>query len=423
MREFTLDGLDFADHVRPGDTVLFSPSMAEPTPLVAALMAQRAGLGGIRVLLGTSYSGTVQPQHADHVRFAAFGATGDARQLAKAGVLDILPIHMSQAAEMIATGAIAVDVALVQLAEDEAGNLSFGAGDLYMGPALGKARTVLAEVNRRAPWTYGRAQPDRGRITAFVRTDRPFGKVEGEAADEAERAIAGHVAALVPDGATLQVGVGGLFAALGEALGGHRDLGIHSGTVGDMVADLVETGVVTNARKPVDAGTTVTTTLLGSRRLFDFAHRNRAVRVDDATYVHAAATLRRLDRLHAINSAVEVDLTGQVNSEIAGTAYIGSIGGQVDFARAASQSPGGLSIIALRASGRKPGSSRIVAEIASGVTTTTRADIDCVVTEYGVAHLRGRTIGERVRAMIAVAPPHCREELERAALAVPGMRR
>jgi acetyl-CoA hydrolase len=423
MREIDPGDLDLRDFVRPGDVILIGPSTAEPLRLVEALMAQRAGLGGVTVLLGTSYSDAIQPEHADHIEFVAFGGTGAARRLAKAGVLSIIPVHVSQVPELITSGTLRVDVVLAQLSPGQgAGSPSLGPADLYLGPALSVARTVIAEINDRAPWTYSRRKPDLSKVAVAIRTSRPLAGVEAGPADDIDRAIAGNIARLVPDGAVLQVGVGGVFSALSEALHAHRDLGIHSGTVGDLLVDLSERGVVTNARKSADRGISVVATLLGSQRLFDFVHGNKAVRVDDSGYVHAASTLASIDRLIAINSAVEVDLTGQINSEIAGTSYPGSIGGQVDFVRGANLSKGGRSIIALRAAGRRAGNSGIVSSIRSGIVTTARADADCIVTEFGSAELRGRTIGQRIEAMIAIAPPEMRDQLAQDARTIIGQR-
>jgi len=421
VREIALDRLDFRAFVRPGDVVLWSPSTAEPVPLIDALIAQRADLGGIGVLLGTSYSKSLQVQHADHISFKGISGAGGARRLAAAGMLDILPVHVSQLPALIRSGALRVDVVLVQLSVDADGNpSSLGAADLCVGPAIAAARTVIAEVNESAPWTYGRIRPDLSKLAAYVRTRRPLVEVPPTPPDADDRRIAARIASLIPDGAVLQVGVGGVSQALGDALLGHKALGIHSGTIGDLLVDLTEKGVVTNERKPFDRGVSVTATLLGSKRLFDFAHHNKAVRVDDASYVHAPATLGRLDRLISINSAVEVDLTGQVNSEIADGTYLGAVGGQVDFIRGAVASRGGRSIVALRSVGKSQTASRIVPQIKSGVCTTARSDIDVIVTEFGIADLRGRSISERIAMMIGITHPDFREDLARAGRSICG---
>jgi len=425
MREIELHDLDFREFVRPGDVVLIAPSLSEPVPIVEKLMAQRASLGGITVLLGTSYSDAIQPQHGDHADFVAFGGTGSVRRLEKAGLLSIIPAHVSQVPDMISCGALRVDVVLGQLAPAPNGSSmpSLGPADLYYGPALSAARCAVVELNDRSPWTFARTPPDLSKVVAAVMTSRPVSGPKAGSIDVADEAVAANIAGLIPNGAVLQVGVGGVFAALAQALRSHRDLGIHSGTVGDLLVELTECGSITNARKRLDAGVSVVSTLLGSQKLFDFAHRNKAVRVDDAAYVHASSTLAGIERLIAINSAVEVDLTGQVNSEVAGTSYRGSIGGQVDFVRGARLSRGGRSIIALRAAGRRPGSSGIVSSIRSCTVTTARADVDCIVTEFGVAELRGRTIEQRIGAMIAIAPPDMREQLAQDARSIVGQSR
>jgi acyl-CoA hydrolase len=232
---------------------------------------------------------------------------------------------------------------------------------------------------------------------------------------DAERRVGEHVAERVPDGAVLQLGIGSIPEAVCGALGGKRDLGVHSGMITDGVAELMEAGVITNRRKPIDPGETVTGVLLGGRRLLQFAHRNPAVQMRPATYTHGAAVLARLERLVSINTAVEVDLTGQVNAEVAGGFHLGAVGGAVDYVRGAVASAGGTAIIALPATARGGSISRIVGRLGGGVTSTARSDTDLVVTEYGVAELRGRSLRERACSLIRIAHPDFRAGLEEAA--------
>jgi acetyl-CoA hydrolase len=229
------------------------------------------------------------------------------------------------------------------------------------------------------------------------------------AASETDMRIARHAASLIDDGATLQCGIGALPETILAQLADRRDLGIHSGAIGDAVADLCERGVVTNATKRDDRGVTIAGTMMGSRRIYGYAHRNRAVQFRPTAYTHDIDVLGRIDRFTAINSAIEVDLTGQVNAEAAGGRYVGAVGGAIDFLRGAARSHGGLPMIVLPS--RVRGASRIVARL-SGPASTARADAGVIVTEYGIADLRGLTLRQRVRKMLDIAPPELRAALE-----------
>ncbi|RYZ04631.1 MAG: hypothetical protein EOO24_12915, partial [Comamonadaceae bacterium] len=218
-----------------------------------------------------------------------------------------------------------------------------------------------------------------------------------------------HLSDLIPDRSTLQMGIGGVPEAVFAMLTDRRELGIHSGMIGDSAMDLIEAGAVTNTHKGLDDGLTVTGAIFGTQRLYRFVHQNPALRLMPTSHTHAAATLSRVKRLVSINSALEVDLTGQVNAEAIGRDHIGAVGGQVDFVRGAAMSEGGVSIIALPATG-KGGASRIVADL-SGPVTTARSDVDVIATEHGIARLRGLSIGQRVRALAAIAAPEHRDGL------------
>jgi acetyl-CoA hydrolase len=221
------------------------------------------------------------------------------------------------------------------------------------------------------------------------------------------------VASFIPDRVTVQLGIGALPVAVCRALIGHRDLGIHTGVVSDALVDLVEAGVVTNAHKGIDAGVSVIGGLFGSRRLFDFADRNPAVAMRSADYTHNIATLANIAALHSVNSAVEVDLSGQVNAELAGGRYVGAVGGQVDFVRGAWASAGGRSIIALPSTTPDGRISRIVTSLGGNPVTTARADADVFITEFGIAELRGCSFTERARRLAAIAHPDFRDDLLR----------
>jgi len=231
---------------------------------------------------------------------------------------------------------------------------------------------------------------------------------------ETDRSIARIAAGYIEDGAVLQVGIGAVPDAILRLLGDRRDLGVHSGMIGDGLVDLVEAGVITNARKPIDAGVSITGALIGTRRLYEFADRNPKIGMRNSTYTHSEATLSRLEQLVAINSALEVDLTGQVNAEQSGSQYIGGTGGQVDYVRAGSRAPRGRSLIALPATAKGGKVSRITVAL-SGPVTTARSDVDVIVTEFGAAELKGQTLAERARRLIAIAHPDFQQQLDQAA--------
>lgn len=407
--------IDLREHIRPGDTVLVAQSCAEPRALVEALIAQRHELAPLRVFVGGSFTGLLTPEHADAFEFIGFGVIGRTVALARAGVLAVMPIHIGTLPSLLASGRLVVDVVLTQLsAPSPDGVHSVGVVADYVLPAIERARVVLGEVNPRVPFTYGDTLVPAGRLAATVTIDRPVLEVERRAPLPEDQGIADHVAALVPDGATIQFGVGGTPDAVLARLGGKRDLGVHSGLISDALLDLIEAGVVTNARKEIDRGVTVTGALFGTERLFRWADHNDALSMRTVGYTHDPLVLGRLGSLFAINSAIEVDLTGQINGESLGGTYVGLVGGQGAFARAAMASATGRSVVALPSTARGGASSRIVARLADGITSTPRADADLVVTEHGVADLRGATLRQRVQRLLAVADPAHRATLRRA---------
>jgi acyl-CoA hydrolase len=411
----SVDELDMTRFVRAGDVVTWTQGAAEPLELVERLLAQRHRIGPFTILLPAGYARTVRPGHGDICTFVGFGGVGSNRALAAAGQLDIVPAHLSHVPRLLADGDLHIDVVLTQASEDPHSGFSFGAVNSYVGDAFRRARTVIAEVNANAPWTYSVEPYPTGHVDVAVPSHRPLVTVRARAIDDTTEAIAKHIAALVPDGSVLQLGIGAVPDALARHLAGHSRLGLHSGVIGDAVVGLVTSGVMDHSRKTIDTGVGVTGGLAGSADLYTFADHNPLLRVDPVRYTHAPATLGRLDGLVAVNSGLEVDLTGQVGSEVAGGAYVGTVGGQVDFVRGALASRGGRSIIGLPSRTARGALPRIVPFLASGVVTVPRSDADVVVTEHGVARLRGASLRQRVEAMIAIAHPDDREELARRA--------
>lgn len=426
MRELSLDAdghPDLKQIVRRDDMVMWGQAAAEPVALTTALMTQRRAIGALRAFIGATWSTLLQTELTDCISFLSYcGAAGN-RVLSKAGMLDILPCHYSHIGAMIGSGKLKIDVLMLQVAPpDHNGRYSLSVACEYLAPAIRTARVIIVEINEQAPFTAGPHALSENDIDYCLRTNRPLLQPPAAKIGETELAVARHVASLIEDGATLQYGIGALPEAILAQLGDRRDLGIHSGTIGDQVAVLSEAGVITNARKAVDCGVTIGGVMMGSRRIFDFAHNNSKVELRGVDYTHSAAVLAEIDNLVAINSAVEVDLTGQINAEIAGGVYLGAVGGAIDFLRSAAQSRHGLPIIALpsradkRADGTAP-AGRIVAHL-NGPVSTARSDAGIIVTEHGVADLRGLSLRERVRKMIAIAHPEEREHLQHQARAL-----
>ncbi|RAR56420.1 acetyl-CoA hydrolase [Paraburkholderia unamae] len=404
---------DLTPWLRDGDTIMWGQACAEPRTLTRALVAQRSAFRRLNLLLGIDVGGTLQPAHADHFSFLSYCGAGGNRALAQAGLLDILPSPYSLLQRDLARRNVRVDVVLLQVsAPDRDGRYRLGHAYDLLAEALRHARVVIAEVHPAVPRTRGTCALRREQIDLLVPAQEAPLEMTPPVPSAIEEQIAHHVASLIEDRATLQVGLGGVAEATLRLLCDRRGLGFHSGIAGDALVDLVEAGALTNAFKRRDTGVSVAGLLMGSRRLSRFADDNPALELRGTQDTHGAEVLRALPRFTAINSAIEVDLTGQANAEVANSMYLGAVGGAPDFLRAAHASEGGLPIIALRATAGTR--SRIVASL-SGPVSTARCDAGVMVTEHGIADLRGCGLAQRMRRMIAIAAPEHREELERKA--------
>lgn len=406
--------IDLAQRLRRGDHIVIGQTCGEPTTLVEALIAQGAGIGDLSAFIATSFSGLFTPDTASSFSLSSMGAIGSLRTMSAGHKLGIIPCHVGQVGPMIADGLIGCDVAMVQVSPADAdGRHSFGLVGDYVAAAAKAARVVIAEVNERVPFTPGESI-HASEIDVAIRVSRDPVEVPPARIGATDEAIARHCAGYIGDGCVLQTGVGAVPDALLRQLADRKDLGIHTGSIGDGLVDMIEAGVITNARKEIDAGVSILGATVGTRRLFDFLDRNPTVRLCATDYTHNSAVLARLSRFVSVNSALEVDLTGQVNAEASGSAYLGGTGGQVDFVRAGSRSTGGRAIIALAATAKGGTISRIVPAL-SGPVTTARSEVDVIVTEFGAAELKGRSLAERAKRMVAIAHPDFREELGRAA--------
>jgi acyl-CoA hydrolase len=402
--------IDLRPYVKAGSGVWWGQGGAEPTPLVNSLLDQAAEIGPIRAFSGLTWNERLSGDLPAGLTVLSYGGLGELRGLSRDGLLDVIPCHYSSLPRMFARGQLPSDVGLLQVSPpDRDGTVSLGIGVEYVADALEHTPVLIAEINERMPSTRGTARLPLSSFAATFQTDRPLAEAPTREPDDVERAIAKHVAGLIDDGDTIQIGVGSLPDAVLAALSGHRDLGVHSGMITDGIIDLIEKGVITGACKEIDAGLVVTGAALGTARMYD---RIPEFPLDfrPASYTHAPQVLSRLSSLVSINAALEVDLLGQVGAELRRGVHVGALGGQVDFSRAASLT-GARSIIALRS--ETGAESTINPAMRGGVVTTPRVDVDSVVTEHGVAQLTGCTVAERARRLIAVAAPQHRDELAR----------
>ncbi|WP_245960185.1 acetyl-CoA hydrolase/transferase family protein [Prauserella flavalba] len=402
--------IDFTRLLRPGGGLWWSQAGAEPEPLVDTLLDQVDSIGPIRAFSGLTWNERLAGDLPDGLTVLSYGGLGQLRGLSKHGLLEVVPCHYSSIPRMFERGQLPTDLGLVQVSPPGPdGKVGLGIGVDYAADAIPHTTRLVAEINHRMPPTVGGVRLPLSRFSAVIETCRPLRESIARPPDDADRRIASYVASLVEDGDTLQIGVGTLPNAVLESLSGHRDLGMHTGLITDGVLTLIEKGVLTGARKEIDPGLVVTGAALGSASLYDRIPEMPA-EFRPASYTHAPAVLSRLRSLVSINSAIEVDLLGQVGAELSRGVHIGAVGGQVDFSRAASLT-GARSIIALRSEVK--GQSTIVPALHGGVVSTARVDVDAVVTEHGIALLTGCTVAERARRLIAVAAPAHRESLER----------
>ena len=393
---------------------MLAPGCGLPLTLSDALAAAHAEFEEIEICTGLVLAHTPLLEHVPRpFRLLTTHVTAHTERLVLEQKADYLPLRYSQMPVAFApNGPLPADAVLIQVSPpDRHGYCSLGASVSACLDLVATARLVVAEINVRAPRTSGHAVPI-DQIDVACEVDRPLIAQSPPHTGELERTIARYVAELIPDGACFQIGIGAIPQAILEALGDHRDLGIHSGMICDGMVPLIRAGVANGARKRIDRGLAVGGEAMGTELLYDFLDGNAAVRLVSARYSHGLETVARLDNFVAINSAIEVDLTGQVNAEWVAGRQMSGIGGQFDYVEAAMYSRGGRSIVALPSTAARGSASRIVRTLAAGAPVTTpRYCAEFVVTEYGIADLRGKGIHARARALAAIAHPQFREEL------------
>lgn len=405
--------------IRSGDRVFVHGGAAVPRALVAALVARAPEVRDVELvhLHALGPAPYLAPDLAGSFRHRALFVGANARAAVQAGRADFVPVFLSDIPALFRNGRLPLDVALLNVSPPDAhGFCSLGTSVDVAKAAAETARTVVAQLNRAVPRTLGDSFVHVRRFAATVAVDEPPTE-EGAATPSAvDQAIGRYVAGLVEDGATLQTGIGAVPNAVLAALTGHRDLGVHTEMFSDGVVDLVEAGVITGARKRVHAGKVVASFVVGTRRTYDFVRDNPLVELHPCDYTNDTALIRRHPAMTAINSALQVDLTGQVCADSLGPRIYSGVGGQMDFMRGAALAERGKPIIALPATAAGGTVSRIVPTLTPGAgVTTTRAHVHYVVTEYGVADLHGKSLRERARVLTALAAPPFREALEQAA--------
>lgn len=401
--------------VRSGDRVLVGSGCAEPETLVAALTARSPDLADVEIvhLLTFGRADYVAPEHERAFRHNAFFIGANVREAVQAGRADYTPVFLHELPDVVRT-LRKVDVALLQLSPpDRHGFCSMGIHVDIQRAAMQAASTVIAEINPNMPRTFGDTPVHLSELDALVETRDPILELDlPEEPDEVSIRIGGLVARLIPNGACLQLGIGSIPNAALRFLQDKRDLGVHTEMFSDGMLPLFEGGNITNARKSIHASKTITSFAMGTRALYDYVDDNPTVEFHASDYVNDPRVISRNDNVCAVNSAIQVDMTGQVAADSIGHRFFSGIGGQVDFIRGAAMSRGGKPIIALPSTAKKGRISRIVPRLDEGAgVVTSRGDVHYVVTEYGVAYLHGKTIRERALSLINVAHPDFRQEL------------
>ncbi len=405
-------------HVRSGQRVFIHGSAATPSSLVAALLDRGGDISGIE-LVAISTLGELdwnRPSVRASFFMNSLFVSANVREWVDGHGGDYVPVFLSEIPALFREGVLPIDVALLQVSPpDRHGYCSLGTSVDAALAAAQTAKTVIAQINPRMPRTLGDSHIHQSRIDFAIEEARELPEVRYAAeADERSEKIGARVAELVEDGSTLQMGIGAIPDAVLRFLGNHKGLGIHTEMFSDGVVPLIEKGIVTNEHKKVERGKIVTAFVLGSRTVYDFVDDNPFVAFRDVSWVNDTAVIRKNQKVVAINSAIQVDLTGQVCADSIGTRQYSGIGGQMDFMRGASLSAGGKPIIAIP-SVTKKGISRIVPMLEPGAgVVTTRGHVHWVVTEHGVANLYGKGMQERARLLIGLAAPEHREALERA---------
>lgn len=389
-----------------------------PEVLIEAMVARASELEKVEILHlhteGKAPYAKMEYQNSFHVN--SFFLAKNLRKAVEEENADYIPVFLSEVQQLFKTEFMRPDIALLQVSLPDAhGNCTLGASVDVAFSAAESAKMIIAEINDMAPRTHGAGSIPIENIDYLVKTNRPLYYLEQGELSENDRKIGKYISELIEDGATLQLGIGGVPDAVLKELSNHKNLGIHSEMFSDGIIPLVEKGIINGEEKEISRGKIVSSFVLGTQKIYDFIHDNSEVSMRETSYTNDPAIIRMNPKVTAINSAIEIDLTGQVCAESIGTYQFSGVGGQLDFIRAAAFSEGGKPIIAMESITKK-GESKIVAFLKQGAAvTTTRAHVHYVVTEYGVANLYGKNLRQRAKALIEIAHPRYREELEKQA--------
>lgn len=405
--------------VKSGDRLYLGGGSGVPIELIQGLIGRASELRDVEIthILTFADAPYVQPEFQKAFRVNALFIGSNVRQAVQQGQADFTPIFLSEIPGLFKGGILPIDVALISISPpDEHGFCSFGVEVGTSKPAAESARIIIAEVNRQMPRTLGDSFIHVSRLHHIVEVDYPLPEAPQGGSSEEHLQVGAHIAEMIPDGATLQMGIGSIPDAVLQNLGGHKDLGVHTELFSDGIIDMVEAGVITCARKTFHPGKIVAGFLFGSQRLYEFVHNNPLIELHPTDYVNDPFNIAQNDDMVAINSAIQVDLTGQVNADSVGPNIFSGVGGQLDFIRGAARAKRGLPIIAFLSTARNGTVSRISPMLyeGSGVVTT-RNDVHYVVTEHGVASLYGRSVRQRAKALIGIAHPKFREKLTKSA--------
>ena len=411
-----VDAAEAVAGIRSGDQIYVHSAASTPSVLLDAMVARAPELNDVKVLhFHIEGPGPhLQPEMAGHFYHRALFIGPNARAAVNEGRAEYIPAFLSDVPTLLRRGILPLDAVLMNVSPpDRHGFCSLGTSVIAMPTAVRTARTVIAQLNASMPRTLGDSFVHVDDIDITVEVDQPPYAVDPPPVGDVERRIGEHIADLVPDGATLQMGIGAIPSAVGGSLRDKRDLGVHTEMMTDVVLDLVEAGVVTGRAKEINVGRVVATFMLGSQRLYDWVDDNPMIEMRPTEYTNDTAIIRRFKKMVAINSAIEVDITGQVCADSIGTQMYSGVGGQMDFIRGAALADEGRAIICLPSTAAGGTVSRIVPYLRKGAgVVTTRAHVETIVTEWGIAEMHGRSIPERARQLIAIADPRFRDEIE-----------
>ena len=403
--------------IHSGQRVFLSGNCASPQAFTRMLCERYMEFDDVELvqLLDIGPGMCITEDMTGHIRINSMFISPNTRSAVNAGLADFTPVFLSEYPLLFSRNILQIDVAVIQVSPpDEHGFCSYGVEIGVSKTAAESARIVIAEINSNMPRTHGDSFINVNDIDYMTEVYYPLPEVPSVAGSETQQRIAHHIAGLIPDGATLQMGIGGIPDSVLRELSNHRDLGIHTELFADGVMELIEAGVITCARKSLHPGKVIAGFVLGTHKLHRYIHDNPFFEFHPTEYVNNPFVIAKNDHMVSINSALEIDLTGQVCADSMGPAFYSGVGGQLDFVRGAARSKDGLTIIALPATAKHGTLSRIAPQITPGAgITTTRNDVHFVATEYGVADLWGRTISQRVRALVNIAHPDFREDLLR----------